>query len=146
MMFRLVKEAQSPWPVHIRMVDPAGAVVEQTLTLRLVRVGVAEFETLFGAQPAGTAAEVKAQNRAIFDRVVRGWDDLVDANDRPIPFTPEAIEELLDYPGFGSAFGKAYVGFWAAIPEEREKNSGPSPAGGPEAATETGGAATSSAA
>lgn len=140
-MFRLVKEAQAPWPVTFDLVDESGRIVRQTVTLRLVRVGVEEFNALFADQAPVDPAAAPAQNLSIFSRVVRGWDVLGE-DGRPLPFEPANMALLLDFPGFAAAFGQAYVRFWMAIPEEREKNSGPSPAGGPAEAAETAGAQT----
>ena len=44
-------------------------------------------------------------------------------------YDPWAIDALLRFPNFASAFTLAYVAFHRAQPAVREKNSGPSPAG-----------------
>jgi hypothetical protein len=134
-MFRLVKTLVAPWPVTVRVVTEAGAVEEQTLTLLFERIGVAEFNALFSSLPA---EDIAAHNRRIFDRVVRGWRDLVDEEGRPIAW-PQGIDALLDFPGFPEALGRAYVAFHLAQREAREGNSRPSPAGSPAAGGATGG-------
>lgn len=133
-MFKLVTEVVAPWPVKWSVVAASGAVEEAEITLEFRRVGLTEFRELFGAQPDGS--DVIAHNRRLFDRLVTGWSGVLGADGRELPFAEENIQALLDFPGFATAFGRAYAEFWAAIPEEREKNSAPSPAGGLAAATE----------
>lgn len=135
-MFRLVKDPVAPWPVKIPVVTATGDVVEEACTLMLARIGQRDFEHLFGRAPGDTVEEVVASNRRAFDRVVRGWEGIVDETGDPVPFTPEAVARLLDFPGFPGAFGAAYTAFYLALPEAREKNSARSPAGG-QAAAET---------
>jgi hypothetical protein len=129
-MFRLVTEVEAPWPVRFEVVNEAGAVEEAEITLTFRRIGLKEFRALFG-QPPGDGEDVIAHNRQLFDRLVTGWKGVVDAGGKPLAFTDENIEALLDFPGFATAFGRAYSEFWSALPEAREKNSAPSPAGGP---------------
>lgn len=132
-MFVLVKEPVCRWAVKWPVVEADGAVVDKELTLRFVKVGQREFEEMFSSDEAATEAakDFSGHNRRVFDRLVRGWDGIVDGAGHPLGFSPENIDLLLDYPGFAAALGKAYVSFWLAQPEEREKNSVPSPAGGP---------------
>lgn len=128
-MFVLVKEPVCRWPVRWSVVEADGAVVEKEIALRFVKVGQEEFTTLFNVEVA--EVDAKANNRRYFNRLVRGWEDVVDQDKAAVPFDDEHIELLLDYPGFAEAFGRAYVSFWLARPEERRKNSEPSPDGGP---------------
>lgn len=146
-MFRLVTEIRAPWPVKWRVVDASGAVTEAALTLQFVRVDTPTFRGLFqdgGADaPPADDALIEATNRRLFDRLVKGWADVVGADGAPLPFEDPHITTLLRFPGFAEAFGNAYTRFWMALPEEREKNSPSSPAGGPPAtAAATGAAAT----
>jgi hypothetical protein len=129
-MFVLVTDLTAPWPVSWKGVDASGQVVDQSLTLFFRRVGVEEFRRLFESAEETDGPAIAARNRQLFDRLVAGWEGVVDAGGRPLPFAAPAIGALLDYPGFAEAFGEAYSRFWLAIPEEREKNSVPSPAGG----------------
>ena len=120
-MFKLVQEPVSVWPVVWNGVSPEGRIVEQSLTLKLARIGRAEFGRLFPAD--GTAPPLG--DREMFDRLVRGWDGVLDAEGQPLAMTADNIDRLLDVPGFAAAFGNSYVHFWAAIEVEREKNSAP---------------------
>jgi hypothetical protein len=128
-MFRLVTEVEAPWPVRFEVVNEAGAVETAEITLTFRRIGLKEFRALFGPLPEDR--DVIAYNRQLFDRLVTGWKGVLDGAGKPLAFTDENIEALLDFPGFAAAFGRAYSEFWSALPEAREKNSAPSPAGGP---------------
>lgn len=128
-MFVLVTELVAPWPVSIPVVRADGSVGTDELTLNFVRVEEDEFSKIFAAVEGQDADAVTVRNRQIFDRLVKGWSDVVDANKQPIPFTPEAVSALIRFPNFASAFTLAYVAFHRAQPAVREKNSGRSPAG-----------------
>jgi len=116
-VFKLVIGLTAPWPVKWRVVDESGAVVETRLSLNLTRIGQSEFEELFGTAGGETRADIAAHNRKLFDRVVRGWSAVVDDGGAPVSFCPDAVDLLLEFPGFAGAFGEAYARFWAAIPE-----------------------------
>lgn len=135
-MFRLVKDPAAPWPVRFNDVDEAGRIVEREITLRFRRLGVREFHDLFLDMPAELDAAL-AYTRRSWDRTVSGWEGVLDDQGANLPMTDEAVTRLLDWPGFARAFREAYCRFFDAIPEEREKNSGASPAGGPGATRPT---------
>lgn len=131
-MFTLVTDITASWPVRWNVVDAAtGQVKEAELRLHFRRIGVDEYRRLFQPedQPAD-AAGIEQQNRRLFNRLVAGWEDVVGADGKPLSFEDPHIATLLDFPGFAEAFGQAYTRFWLALPEEREKNSAASPAGG----------------
>lgn len=134
-MFKLVTEIVAPWPVHIDVVREDGTIGRESFTARFARMPESEFEALFAPIDAPRGDELKAHNRKMIDRIMRGWEDVVDAEKKPIPFSPENVDRLLDFPNIGLALTVAYVGFHRAQPEAREKNSGPSPAGTPVAAS-----------
>jgi hypothetical protein len=134
-MFKLVTKLVAPWPVTLSVVTASGAVEEQTATLKFERIGQKEFDALFAAPASEEAA--RAQNLKIFDRVVRGWEGIVDAAGDPVPFSSAAALQLMDFPGFPAALGRAYVAFHLAQPAARQEALGKSPAGGQEAAPQT---------
>lgn len=110
----------------------AAAVEEVSIRLKFRRCGNAAFNERWSADTSGfTAEQVRAHNRKLFDDFVEGWADYVDEAGLPVPFTAAEIDELLDQPNFPQALGLAFTRFHLAQPEERAKNSGPSPAGGP---------------
>ncbi|MFQ3664670.1 MAG: hypothetical protein SNJ79_01350 [Sphingomonadaceae bacterium] len=130
-MFRIVKNLVAPWPASIRIVKADGAVEEQRFTLHFRRISNARFEELFNTM---NFPDSRTQDSKIMEAVVAGWDGIVGEDGEPLPDTPENRRFLLDFPGFGPALGVAYARFHMAQPEEREKNSEPSPGGGPAAA------------
>ncbi len=139
-MFKLVKDPVSKWPVRWNSVSADGEFVEQTLVLKLARIGRAEFNRIF--QPGEEVSAEQELND--FCRIVKDWEDVVDANGNPIPFSREGAAALLDLPGFVLAWTIAYVEFWNGRPMEREKNSATPRAGRPAAAGRTGAAAAAS--
>lgn len=140
-MFKLVTELVAPWPVHIDVVREDGTVGQEVFRAHFVRMPESEFETLFAPIEPVQGEGLRAHNRKMIHRIMRGWADVVGADGKPIPYSAEAVDQLLDFPNIGLAMTVAYVGFHRAQPKEREKNSGPSPAGSP-AATDPAGAAT----
>ncbi len=134
-MFKLVTEIVAPWPVSIDVVCEDGSVGSERLTARFVRMRESEFEALFAPIEPMRGEELKAHNRRMVDRIMRGWDDVVGADGQALPYTSENVDRLLDFPNVGLALTVAYVGFHRAQPQEREKNFGPSPAGTPAAAS-----------
>ena len=138
-MFKLVKDPVSKWPVRWNSVSAAGEFEEQTLMLKLVRVGRADFNRIFtGGEEVSAEQELDD-----FCRIVKDWEDVVDANGAPVPFSRDGAAALLDLPGFVLAWTIAYVEFWNGRPKEREKNSAKPRAGRPAAAAPTDAAATS---
>ena len=118
-MFKLVKEPVSLWPVKWNGVSDDGRIIEHSLQLKLVRIGQKEFARLFPTD--GTPPPL--EDRKMFGRLVRGWEGVVDADQQPLAMDDANINLLMDVPGFASAFGSAYIRFWLALPEVREKNS-----------------------
>ncbi|MFN7400559.1 MAG: hypothetical protein ACK5SX_16225 [Sandaracinobacter sp.] len=134
-MFKLVTEIVAPWPVLVDVVREDGSVAQDEFTAQFVRMSESDFEALFAPIDALREDERKAHNRKMIDRIMRGWRDVVDGGGKALPFTPENVDRLLDFPNIGSAITLAYVRFHRAQPEEREKNSVPSPGGTPAAAS-----------
>jgi len=65
-----------------------------------------------------------------FKAVAREWRKILAGGNRPV-FNDDNIARLLQWPGFGKAFGDAYVQTWKREAEIREGNSVGSPANGP---------------
>jgi len=89
------------------------------------------------AQQRGNALGVES-----FKQVAHNWRKIKAGNTVP-DFNHANIERLLRWPGFGGAFGEAYLKTWRREAEIREGNSAGSPAngpaGGPTGGTKTGG-------
>ena len=119
-MFKLVKEPVAPWPVKWNGVSPAGEIVEHSMILHFVAIDRDEFNRLYNrdADDAPALAEIDHVMR-----LARGWDDIFDAAGDPLPWSRENVARLLQVPNFSTAFDIAYLRFWTARPEVREKNS-----------------------
>ena len=139
-MFKLVKDPVSKWPVRWNSVSPDGEIVEQVLKLKIVRIGRDEFNRIFHDDSVSLSAEDELDN---FLRIVKDWEDVVDADGAPLPFSRDGAAALLDLPGFVLAWTVSYVEFWTGRPREREKNSATLPAGRQAAAGRTGARAAS---
>ena len=136
-MFKLVKEPVSPWPVRWKGVSATGEIVDESCTLLLVRLGETDFHALFNPDPS----EKPATNRELFDRLVRGWEGVVDTDKQPLAMDDANINLMLEVPGFALAFYRAYCNYFLARAEEREKNSD-TPSAGSTATVEPAEAAT----
>jgi hypothetical protein len=82
------------------------------------------------ALPEAASDEIRALvfAKAIARRAVLDWEGLGDAEGRPLPVTPEAIDALLDVWPLFEAFQLGFVAKGLAL--EQEKNaSAPSPSG-----------------
>lgn len=100
MKFVLTKKHLYWWPVTVSVPHPdqerAGEMLEMTFRMQFESLPRDEAKALYeriGALPAG---EAEAQSHADLMRVVKGWDDdVVDDDGRPVPFSAEALQQLL---------------------------------------------------
>lgn len=66
-------------------------------TVQFKRLKASEYrETLVRLGEAARRAEVTDVDAALLSEVVLGWDGLLDADDQPVSFSPDALGELLD--------------------------------------------------
>lgn len=136
-MFKLVNERTAWWPVIWKGVGEDGSVVEHRIELKFRIVSRSEFRELFGfdAPASDPASETDPLNAdmALARRVVgEDWRGVGDEKGRALPFSWDGLAQLMEVANFAPAFGLSYVRLFQAAPEEREKNSGASPASGPE--------------
>lgn len=130
--FCLVKEPTAWWPVKFAVPADGGKVIEQEVEVKFARLSRTDFTSCF-VQAAGKEPN-DGDNRRLFERVVKDWRGIADADGAPVPFKDPWIGMFLDVPGVPEAFGRAYAAFWAAQPEAVLGNSVGSPAGGAETA------------
>jgi hypothetical protein len=135
-MFKIVKEPVALWPVKWAGVAEDGSVIEQSIEMKLARVGRKEFNRIF-ASDEEVSPEQELDNVV---RLVKGWEPFK-LDDEVLSHSRESIAELLDLAGFAQGFTLSYIAYWSG---RREKNSGPSPAGQAAAAPRTGVAAAAS--
>lgn len=73
----------------------------------------AAVDAMTAALQVGAVA-VDEADRAQLVRVVKGWDEVVDADGEPMPFSAEALDQALRFPWFRQAvsvsYGKAISG------------------------------------
>jgi hypothetical protein len=99
MKFVLSSAKSYPWPVTVRIPDPAnpGSFVEQTFTARLIPqdqdAWIADQAAVDAIEPFG--ARMKASRAKLAARI-EGWgEDVVDDAGNPVPFTPENLDRAL---------------------------------------------------
>lgn len=135
-MLDVVEEVIAPWPVRWNVVNKQGEIVEQTVTLDLLRIDAKEFNEIFNGPAPDSLDAMYAHSESAFRRVVRGWSGVL-ANGKPLPFEEQNWPKLIYFPGFAGALSAAYTRFFFAQAEDRGKNSDTSPAGGPATAAPT---------
>lgn len=115
MKFVLTKKHLYWWPVTVAVPHPdqarAGEMLE--MTFRMQFEALPRDEVLTPQEQAAVAAGGELVRPTDYDllRVVRGWDDdVVDDDGRPVPFSVEALQQLLQISWYRLAVYRA----WAA--------------------------------
>lgn len=112
MKFTLAKNMRYWWPVAVRMPDPhtPGKIAEQQLKVLFEPKGrdeaIASQETLAALN---TAKERADHEQSELKDVVKGWDDVVDDEGTPVPFSDEAITAALQMSWFRTGVYSAYA-------------------------------------
>lgn len=135
-MFKVMSTLTFPWPVKVIEPDlsDAGALVEHTFTARFkilpperIKASNAKRLAILEKTKTETAlrklkqiqAELEAHDRAAVFEVLAGWDeDLVDQDEKPIPFTEANFNAIYAHARVRSAFGRAYE---EAISEDKAR-------------------------
>ncbi|CAD7055461.1 hypothetical protein RHAB21_00722 [Pseudorhizobium halotolerans] len=125
MGFKLKKELIFPWPVKVIEPDPdnAGKHLEREFTALFAIIDPKDAKAAEEKRRKIVAqitpelsldelkviqAEVDAHDLAAIKQVMKGWQDIVDDDDRPIDFTDKSFREVLEYPRVKSALIRAY--------------------------------------
>lgn len=61
----------------------------------------------------------KLPGKEVLERVLRGWSELVDEDNQPVPFNGDTLKAVLNIPQAATALAE---GFWTSIFKAREKN------------------------
>ncbi|MBY6091077.1 hypothetical protein [Maritimibacter alkaliphilus] len=112
MKFTLAKSIRYWWPVTVRMPDPntPGKIIEQQLKVLFEPKGRDEAIAAQDAYAAlGSVRERADHEHAELRDVVKGWDDVVDEDRNPVPFTEEAIQAALQLSWFRTGVYNAYA-------------------------------------
>ena len=125
-MFKVSSTLTFPWPVKVIEPDPdnAGTLVEREFTARFkilsperIKASNSKRMAILEKTKSETAlkklkqiqAELEAHDRSAVLEVLDGWqDDIVDENDKPIPFNEANFNSLYAHDRIRSAFGRAY--------------------------------------
>lgn len=111
MKFILSDSPRYWWPVTVMVPDndAPGTFVEQTFKVlfepRDQDAEKAERDRILAIEDAGE--QLKA-DRASLAAVIKKWDDIVDPDKSPVPFTPKHVDQLLKQPWARFAVWKAY--------------------------------------
>ena len=104
-MFKIVKEPVALWPVKWAGVAEDGSVIEQSIEMKLARVGRKEFNRIF-ASDEEVSPEQELDNVV---RLVKGWEPFK-LDDEVLSHSRESIAELLDLVAHASESGHAGIG------------------------------------
>lgn len=135
-MFKVSSTLTFPWPVKVIEpdTDNAGVLVEHTFTAsfkilsperikasndrRLAILEKTKAETSL-KKLKQIQAELDAHDRRAVFEVLAGWEeDLIDENDKPIPFSEANFNAIYAHARIRSAFGRAYQ---EAISEDKAR-------------------------
>lgn len=100
MKFVLTRKHRYWWPVTVAVPNPdpdrAGEMVEMTFKMQFETLPRDEALALQERTAKAAGAEAEGAAYADLMRVVKGWDgDVVDENGCLVPFTLEALQQLL---------------------------------------------------
>lgn len=100
MKFVLTRKHLYWWPVTVSVPSPerdrAGEMVTMEFRMQFAALPRDEARALQERMRATPAGEGESEAHADLMRVVKGWDeDVVDEAGRPVPFSTEALAELL---------------------------------------------------
>lgn len=144
-MFVVRKINYRPWPVKVvfQEADAAGVIqsLEQTFIGHFRPFSEAEFEAV-SAQVRGDdkpgdlpLAELLRRNASLFGSLMSGWSGVADASGVPLPYSTEALCELVTGPdglaisaGINTALSEIRFGAAAAKNLPTSGGDGPAPA------------------
>jgi len=112
MKFVLAAAVSYWWPVTVRIPDPenAGAVIEQKLKVLFEPedqdAALEQAEIYAGLATPKERAEHEHRQLA---RVVRGWDDVIDEEKKPVPFTEDNFRAALQQRWFRDGLYRGYA-------------------------------------
>ena len=113
MKFVVAKNRRYFWPIKVRLPAEdawrAGTVTEFTFKAQFEAIDSEESKAIKD-QVANLPVEERLEHQHdLLLRVVVGWDeDIVDADNQPIPFSTEMLEELLRDQWVSLAFWRAW--------------------------------------
>ncbi len=108
-MFVIQDDLTFTWPVDVNVPADGGKAVKQTLKARFEAIDQDELNRLIA----------EGGDEAVLARVWVGWEDVVDAEREPVPFSAEMRQALCKRPYLRAAVVATYL---EAISGRRAKN------------------------
>jgi hypothetical protein len=111
MKFRLTSEHTYPWPISVTVPDPdkPGEVIEQKFVMTFRAMPLDEAQKLDDELAALPAREQVLRQDDVLRRVAIGWnEDVVGDDNKPIPFSTEALEQAIQLSWFRLATYRGY--------------------------------------
>lgn len=99
-MFILKDEISYRWPVKVRVPGAGGdgRFEEQSFKVEFAALKRDEAEALDTEVHAALLAGDETQRDRLLERVVIGWDGIVDESKAEVPFSPETLRAALQWP------------------------------------------------
>lgn len=101
-MFKLKKTNTFSWPVRIKVPQDGGTFGVSEIALQFEQLPQEAFNDLVKAADMDFNAE-------LLRKTVRGWEKVCEEDGTPIPFSDEALEQLLSIPWARNAAAEAYM-------------------------------------
>ncbi|GAB0058050.1 hypothetical protein SIID45300_02390 [Candidatus Magnetaquicoccaceae bacterium FCR-1] len=108
-MFQIAKDQTFSWTIDVTAPHQSNQQPAGQFTAHMRLLGIAETTRLAGESDA-----------AFINAIVTGWDDVLDQEGQPMPFTPENLAVLIDMPNVRLALVRGY--HTASSGGAREKN------------------------
>lgn len=102
-LLKINRERIVRWPVRVAVPRADGSAEADTLTIE------AEFRLLTRSEMKAIASASDEESRTLLAERVVGWSGVADADDAPLPCTPETVAAVLDVPYLAAALMLALV-------------------------------------
>jgi hypothetical protein len=112
-MFKLVA-GDYFWPVKFTMPIDGGKHEEKTIDLRLKRLPQSEFDKALVDIQEGTITSTEFAKR-----LITGWKNVLDEENKEIPFSVESLDQFLEIPNAALAVFQEY---YKSLSETKTKN------------------------
>lgn len=128
-MYVVTKERLAWMDVEWTSLNEAGESVTNSFRMKVELVELDPFEAFLRVF-AGGAGDGDINPRDFITSVAKDWDEILDEDKKPFPFTPENVAVIIQSPGFLTGWQLSYVKAWNGQVKVREKNSSGSPGDG----------------
>lgn len=101
-MLKIKQNYTYDWPVSVPFPGDGGTIERAEFTAKFVYMGQKALEEA----RQGILSDSDAA--AFINRVMVGWSGVADANDKELPFSLDALRQLLDLPSVAMAIMQTY--------------------------------------